>query len=146
VLWREVERDAMAWVAKKSLPRGHRLKDAGFSLLAEIVLDATKVSYQTCDALGHVGIEVVAHHSPWRGRRRRCEQILHECDEILFRAGIADRATHLAGRDIERRDQGLGAMPDVFELTSFDMPWLHWQTFGDAFQAWMPVISLIETV
>ena len=37
VLGGEVEDDAMGWIAQESLTLGHRLEDAGFSLLAEIV-------------------------------------------------------------------------------------------------------------
>ena len=78
------------------------------------------------------------NHSPWRGCWRGGEQILHKGDEILFGAGIADRATDRSGGDVESGDQGFRAMPDVFEFTPFDMPWLHGQAFGGPFQGLDP--------
>ena len=62
------------------------------------------------------------------------EQLLHECDEILFGAGIADRAMDCAGGDIERGDQGFRAVPDILELAPLDVSRLHWQAFGGPFQ------------
>ena len=81
-----------------------------------------------------MGIEVVADDAPRCRRSSRGEQVFHEPDEVLFGAGIADRATDLAGGDIERRDQGFRAMADVFELPPFDVARLHWQTFRGPFQ------------
>jgi hypothetical protein len=52
-----------------------------------VVPDATEFSHGASDAFGHVGIEILADDAPRRGRRGRSEQILHECDEILFGAG-----------------------------------------------------------
>ena len=69
-----------------------------------------------------------------RRRRRRGEQCLQERHEIRLGAGIADGAADLAGGDIERGDQGFGAMPDVLELPPFDVPGLHRQARGGAFQ------------
>jgi hypothetical protein len=138
MLWGEVKGDAVAGIAQERLARCHRLKDAGFSLLPKVVLNAAKLSHETGDAFRHVGIEVVTDDTPRRGWRCRGEQIPHECNEILFGTGIADRAADLAGRDIERRDQGFGAVPDIFELAPFDMPWLHGQAFGGAFQGLDP--------
>ena len=43
-------------------------------------------------------------------------------------------AADRAGRDVERRDQGSGAVPDVLELTPFDVSRLHRQARGGAFQ------------
>src|SRR5580698_10260381 len=51
---------------------------------------------------------------------------------------IADRAADRYGGDIECGDQCFGAVPDVFELTPFDMPWLHGQAFGGPFQGLDP--------
>jgi hypothetical protein len=134
MLRREVESDAVAGVAKERLSRGHRVENAVFAFLAEIVVDATELSDEAHDAFGHVGIEVVADDAPRRGRRRGGEQALHKGNEVLFGAGIADGATDRTGRDVERRDQGFGAVPDVLELPPFDVPGLHRQALRRALQ------------
>ena len=124
----------MTGIAQERLPGRHGLKNAGFSLFAEIVLNATKPRHETDEAFGHVRIEFVADDAPRRGWRRRGKQVRHECGEVLLGARIADRAADRAGYDIEPRDQGLCAMAFVFELSPFDVAWLHRQSFGGAFQ------------
>ena len=47
---------------------------------------------------------------------------------------IADGAADFARGDIERRDQGFGAMADILELPPFDVPGLHRQARRGAFQ------------
>ena len=71
------------------------------------------------------------HRAVGGAEANRCLQERHE---IRFGAGIADGAADLAGGDIERRDQGFGAMPDVLELPPFDVPGLHRQAWRGAFQ------------
>ena len=79
---------------------------------------------QADDAFGQMGVEIVAHHAPLAGR---CglEQGGEEGGEIVLGPGIADCADHSAGRDIERGDERLRAMADVFELTPLDPARLH---------------------
>ena len=62
------------------------------------------------------------------------EQIVQECHEIGLGAAIPDSAADLAGGNVERGDQGFGAMPDILELPPFDVPGLHRQARGGAFQ------------
>jgi hypothetical protein len=134
VLGREVESDPVTGIAQERLACCHRLEDAGLSLLPEILLDTAKLRHEAGDPFGHVGIEVVADDLPRRRRRRRGEQILQERHEIRFGAGISDRATDLAGGDVERADQGFRAMPDVLELPPLDVSRLHRQALGGSFQ------------
>src|SRR3954451_24588924 len=49
VLGREVEGDPMIGVTQERLACRHRLENAGFSLLAEVMFDATEF----CDQAGH---------------------------------------------------------------------------------------------
>jgi hypothetical protein len=85
-----------------------------------------------------VRIEIIANHTPGRGWCRRGEQVLHEGNEIVFGAGIADHAANHASGDIERGDQGFRAVPDILELTPLDVPWLHGQAFRGALQGLDP--------
>jgi hypothetical protein len=50
------------------------------------------------------------------------KQLFEERHIVGLGATVADSAAHLAGGDIECRDQRLRAVPDVFELAPFDMP------------------------
>jgi hypothetical protein len=91
-----------------------------FPRLAEVVVDAAEVSHETGHPFGPVGVEIVADHLPSR-RRGRGEHSLQERHEIHLGASIADGAADFARGDIERRDQGFGAMADILELPPFDL-------------------------
>ena len=69
-----------------------------------------------------------------RAARHRGEQTVQERYEISLGAAISDRAADFARDDIECGDQCLRAMPDVLELPPFDVPRLHRQARGGAFQ------------
>jgi hypothetical protein len=60
--------------------------------------------------------------------------MLQERHEICLGAAISDGAADLAGGNVERGDQGFGAMPDILELPPFDVTRLHWQARRGAFQ------------
>gem|GEM_PF-4492319 len=57
---REVEGDTVTGITQERLPGCHGLKNAGFSLFSEIVLNATKPRHEADQAFGYVHIEVVA--------------------------------------------------------------------------------------
>ena len=71
---------------------------------------------------------------PGRARCGGGEQAFQEPDVVGLGATVADAADHAAGGDIEGRDQCLGAVPDILELTPLDVPRLHRQAWGGAFQ------------
>src|ERR1700712_3201113 len=73
VFRREVEGNAVSSIAQEALACRHRLKDAGFPLLAEVFVDAAEISNKAGDAFGHVRVEVVADHPPARRRRWRTD-------------------------------------------------------------------------
>ena len=81
-----------------------------------------------------MSVEVIAHHVPRRRRPGDGEQAFQEGHVVRLGAAVANGAEDLAGGDIERRDQALGAMPDILELTPFDMPRLHRQGRGGALE------------
>ena len=83
--------------------------------------------HQADHAFGEMRVEIVAHHVPRRRRPGGGEQAFQERHVVRLGAAVANSAEDLAGDDIERRDQALGAMPDILELTPFDMPRLHRQ-------------------
>ena len=58
--------------------------------------------------------------APWRTE-------LQERHVVRLGAAVADGAEDLAGGDVECRDQGFGAMPDILELPPLDMSRLHRQ-------------------
>ena len=105
-----------------------------FPFSPKLIVDAAELCEQADHTLGHVGVEVIAHHLPPRRPRLRSEQIVQERHEIGLGAAVADGADDLAGSDVKRRYQGFCAMADIFELPPFDMPGLHRQAWGGAFQ------------
>jgi hypothetical protein len=68
-----------------------------------------------------MGVEIVGNDVPACGQRRGREQALQEAGIVLLGARVTDRADELACGDIEGRDQGLGAVADIFELTPHDL-------------------------
>src|ERR1700712_3887101 len=145
MLGREMESDAVTGMAQERLARRHRLEDAGFPLLAEVVVDAAEVSHETGHPLGHVGVEIVADHLPWR-RRGRGEHRLQERHEIRFGASIADGAADFARGDIEGGDQGFGAMAIYSNSRRSLCPGFIGRLGAARSSTWIPVISSIETV
>ena len=79
-------------------------------------------------------VQIVAHHPPWRRCTARGEQVFEEVDVVFFSARAADGAVYLAGGDVERRDQTLGAMALVFVFPPLDLAWLHGQARRGTFQ------------
>ena len=59
----------MIGIAQECLACRHRLEDAGFPLLPEVVVDAAEISHEAGHPLGHVGVEIVADDPPSRRRR-----------------------------------------------------------------------------
>jgi hypothetical protein len=64
----------------------------------------------------------------------RSPKVLQKAGVILLGALLADEAVHLAGGDVEGRDQALGAVADVFELVAGDIAWPHRQVWRGALQ------------
>jgi hypothetical protein len=62
-----------------------------------------------------MGVEIVGNDVPASGQRRGREQALQEARIVLLGARVTDGADDLAGGNIEGRDQGLGAVADIFE-------------------------------
>ena len=50
--------------------------------------------------------------------RVRVRHALHEGHQIVLRAPLAAAPQHLSGMNIERGNQRLGAMTDIFKLTT----------------------------
>ena len=92
------------------------------------------IGNQANHAFRDMRVEVVGYHMPSRGRRAGGEQGFQEAGVVLLGVGVADDAQHLAGRDVEGGNQGLGAVTDVFELASHKIARAHRQIGGGALQ------------
>ena len=79
-------------------------------------------------------VQIVVHHPPLRRSTARCEQVFEEADIVFLSARVADDALHLAGGDLERRDQSLCAMALVLIFPSLDLARLHRQARRSALQ------------
>ena len=77
-------------------------------------------------------IQIVGDHAPPRLLAARREQSLEEIGEILLGARVADLCEHLSADHVESRDQGLRAVPFVFEFLPGDLARQHGQVRGDA--------------
>jgi hypothetical protein len=62
------------------------------------------------------------------------QQLAEKAGEILFSPGVSDHAFDPAGGDIEGGNQGLSAMPPVFELSPLDLTRQHRQARRDALE------------
>ena len=70
----EMEGDPVAGVAQKGLAAGEGFEDAALAFFPELLFDAAVAGHQTHDALGDVGVEVVANDTPLMVRRVGAEE------------------------------------------------------------------------
>ena len=131
---REVEGDAMVWLAQERLTGGLGSKHTGLAFDAEVALEAAVVGNEADDGLGEVDVEIVADDVPPGVAGGAAQQIVEKSRKILLCAGIADHAFDLAGGNIEGGDQGLSAVAAVLELTPLDLARHHRQPRCDALQ------------
>jgi hypothetical protein len=118
---REVEGDAMLRLGQERGTRSSGSKHAGFALHAEASFETAVACHEADDGLGEVDVEIVADDIPLRVGRGAAQHAAEKSREILFGSSIADDALDLAGGNVEGGDQGLSAVPPVFELKSFDL-------------------------
>lgn len=69
------------------------------------------------DGLGAMRIEVIPDHMHRFARVRGCHAF-HESDQIVLGAPLAALGEHLPGMHIERGNQRLGAVTNIFEFTT----------------------------
>src|SRR5438128_11245019 len=131
---REVEGDAMVWLAQERLTGGLGSKHTGLAFDAEVALEAAVVGNEADDGLGEVNVEIVADDVPPGVAGSAAQQVVEKSRKIPFSAGFADHALDLAGGNIEGGDQGLSAVAAVLELTPLDLARHHRQPRCDALQ------------
>lgn len=74
------------------------------------------------DDLGAMRVQVIPNHVHLFARVRDCHA-LHEGHQIVLGAPIAALGEHLPGMHIERGNQRLGAVTDIFEFTTTQPSW-----------------------
>src|SRR2546428_10547174 len=129
---REVEGDAMVWLAQERLTGGLGSRHTGLAFDAEVALEAAVVGNEAGDGLGEGDVEIVADDVPPGVAGGAAQQIVEKSRKILLCAGIADHAFHLAGGNLEGGCQGLSAGAAVLALTPLDLARHHPQPPGDA--------------
>jgi len=134
VLGREVEDDAMVLLSQKRFAGCFGGKHAGLAFDAEFAVEVAMPRNEANHGLGEVDVEVVADNIPPCVGCGAAQQIVEKSCKILLGPGVADHSAHLAGGDIETRDQGLRAVAAIFELASLDLARPHRQSRRGALQ------------
>ncbi len=117
----------MARVGEKSGTRLHRGEMTTFAFDAQIVLDATLLSYQAHQGLRLMGIEVIGDEEP-SGLWISLEGLSDVGSEIGFRTCGSKAGRHdLSARHFQIGDQAEGTMPLVFEFLALHMTGQHGQ-------------------
>ena len=116
---------AVARVGEKGGTRLHRGEVTAFAFDAQLLLDATLLSYQAHQGLRLMGIEVIADEDP-SGLGIGLDALSNVGSEISLRAGGSNAGCHdLSGRHLQISDQAQGPMALVFEFLAFDVTGQH---------------------
>src|SRR6266702_1977323 len=116
-------------VMQKGRAALHRLENTALAFHAQALgFDAFLFGHPTYHRFGLMDVQILQHDAPLRRLGLAFDQVLEMGQGILFGARRAKGwLNHLSGDDIEIDEPGQRPMPDVFELSSQDMTWLHGQ-------------------
>jgi len=122
-----VKHHLVRWVMQKGGPAFHRLQDPALAFdtqrLKSNPLALSDPAHQRC---GLMDIQIIQDDVPLRRLRVAGDQALKVGQGILLGARRPPgRFDDLSSHDIEMDEPGQGAMPDILELASEHMVWLH---------------------
>ena len=116
-------------VMQKGRAAFHRMEDAALAFDAQALrCDAFLFRHPAHQGFGLMDVQIIQHDAPLRCLGIASDQVLEMGQGIFFGARRAPGwLNDMSGDHVEIDEPGQRPMPDVFELASQDMAWLHGQ-------------------